>query len=405
MKIHFSLPALCLYDAWHKAGYAQNAAQKWGIMKYDYSNRKGGSILNFVEKTIGRIQNLDHPINIPCKGDIKGYIAQIRKEPDYKVFFTLGLFESVHFEIFMCLPVDFSVQCYNATGTFELTLHERGLKTASFPETLPVDCMSMIAQKCLRKQPVINLEKGFVIDRSKGKGSNFAWPEDICGFSLMDYCWSSSQEEWGQPLDDDEIKLYTLIPMNAKKSANKEWFAQRRFGTWGQLCVPGFGDFMLSEQMNTAIENENWTEAIHILECGVNPNRGVPYYHDIWGWILDQSYLTQALWKEGAFDFIKALVKKGAFVPSFCATLSAVTNHLDQLKYFVDLGCSVNAPDNCGYLALNRAWQEHSRNVSNEKMEMIQYIIRLGGQYQRNAWDREEDLQLLKEMGAVIITD
>ena len=61
-------------------------------MSLKYKQVYGGSILSFVEDTIGSIENIDNPFSIDYKLGIKAYVAEIRKDRNYKVLFTIGLF-------------------------------------------------------------------------------------------------------------------------------------------------------------------------------------------------------------------------------------------------------------------------------------------------------------------------
>jgi len=373
------------------------------MKRNDYSGIFGGSILSFVEETVGPILNADRPraISMKTKVRVDAYVASVRDDPGSKVLFTLGLFGQkkpddsfLMKECFICLPSGWPLPRYNFKGR---TL-DYGLTTAPhFPETLAYDILSAVTRSVQRKGSKFVLEEGAFLDKGKGEYAKLSWPQDMAGAAVVDYQWPSEddQSEEGGGEDGGSVTLLTVAPVyGGEKPSGPAWFEERRHCEWRDLRFPLFADMALVEEMNAALVAADWGRVSELLDSGIGVNRGVYQEHPIWGDLVSYTYLEHAA-LSGRLDVVKKMVGMGAKVPSDALAIIAGIRGTEMFEYFLSLGCDVNAVDNVGYTALNRA-------VSFGNRPVIELCKSLGGIYRAQRFDKEEKLAALREEGIVV---
>jgi len=393
-------------------------------MAKDFKGIFGSSILSFVEETIGSVVTVDEGTdptgyqtgNVGNKvfpyvatdfkryalgKDVFAYIAEIRDEPDYKVLFTVGLFAYQMKECFICLPSSWFLPRYTFDDNF---LNSNLTEAPYFPETLPLDILREIVTKSTRKNTAFKIEEGSFLDKTKKPWNTLNWSDDLVGMVMVDYMWES--EEGGnepEEMSEDDVGLFTLTPVLDKKDLNSDWYQQRLYGKWCQFVLPIFADIELVEKMNKALVDKDLEEMKSLVTKGINVNRGVYREHSQHGFIFDSTYLEYLLRPAGlekvfgqnVFDMIKFLVEKGAKFSSAMLAKIAGNASIELFDYFLNFGCDINAIDNLGYSALNRAYalKNHS---------LVKHIISLDGKYYVTKFDTKEKLQPLKESGAIL---
>jgi hypothetical protein len=369
----------------------------------DYSNIFGGSILRFVEETIGSVLNADKPYPISGKGKtkVRAYVASVRDDPESKVLFTLGLFAQAapqdgHLmkELFLCLPNEWPLPHYHFNGR----LREYGLTAAPyFPETLPLDIFGAVTSSIQKKNSAFALNEGTFIDKRKGVYAKFDWPQELGGAAVVDVCWNSENQSVSDT-SNGEVTLLTLAPFSGgKKSLTPGWFEARCFARWQDLRFPLFSDVALVEETNRAFLDRDWWRAAEMIEKGVNVNRGVYEPHHMWGDVVSDTYLEKAM-KNNVLDLAKLLIERGAKIPHDALAIIADIPDLATFEYLLSLGCSVNAVDNVGYTAMNRA-------VAFDNQPVIERCKALGGVYREQKHDKTEYLRALRDAGITVTGD
>jgi hypothetical protein len=196
--------------------------------------------------------------------------------------------------------------------------------------------------------------------------------------------------------EDGTVTLFTLAPATEnKKSLTPDWYDKRRYGDCAQFVLPLFSDIALLESANNAVVNSDWPKLKELVKAGVNVNRGCYEAHPIWGDVVTDTYLEKAI-SSGQLETAKLLVEKGAKMPVTAAVLIAGHANIALFDFVLSCGADVNAADNVGYTAMNRA-------VAFNNEPLIKHIISLGGKYRRKNHDKPDELQKLIDRGIEII--
>ncbi len=411
-------------------------------MSLKYKQVYGGSILSFVEDTIGSIENIDNPFTIDYKLGVKAYVAGVRKDRNYKVLFTSGLFAHSMKECFIVLPSSWILRQYN----FKPNFLQKSLTEAPWlPETFPIDILTEIVKSSTRKNSKFIIEEGVFLDKSKKPWSKMNWNDELTGMVMIDYYWDTPPDKIGKdtksydtgskqcdidnkpydtdnklydannkpydannkPYDTDNklydvninpcgketVSLFTIAPVcESKKSLNADWFNSRRSVDWSKFALPIFSDILLVEKMNNAMLSKKWYDVSDIIDQGINVNRGVydPYSH--WGDVVGHTYLEEILWYKNTVTLAQKFVEHGAKISPETMPYIAGSGDLELFEYFLKLGCDINAVDNVGYTCLNRA-------IATDHKELISRLISLGAIYIVQPNNDEVLLKELSEMG------
>lgn len=387
-------------------------------MATDFSNIYGGSILSFVEETIGSIQNINHPYSINSsrsypknydydfKTNVRVYDAEIRDEPNYKVMFTVGLFAHHMKECFICLPASWHLPHY----VFNKDFLDGNLTNAPYlPETLPLNILSEIAKQATRKSAKFKIDEGVFLDKTKNTWSNFYWQENLLGMTMIDYRWGETEDDFDDYADENTVKLFTLVPVSEdKKNLTEQWYNDKRYGKWEQFALPIFSDIDLFPEMNQAMLDSDFGKARDLVKAGVNINRGIyqptpPRWDGECDDYVDETFLEHLVRPVGKRPYSKdeiemamSLIENGAKIPTDILAKIAGGADIDLFDKFISFDCDINAVDRVGYTALNRAF-------GLENWPLVEHIISLGGCYRVQEYDEElyqDKMQQLRNMGA-----
>ncbi len=360
----------------------------------------GGAILSFVEDTIGSIKNIDKPFNIDHKAGVKAYVAEVRKDQNYKVLFTIGLFAYNMKECFIVLPANWTLRDYNFQYEF---LHKALTDAPWLPETLPMDILKEIVKSSTRKNSKFIIEEGLFLDKSKKPWCKMNWSDELTGMVMIDYYWntppdkickdSNSCDTGMKSCDTDTVSLFTIAPVfEPKKSLNADWFNSRRSADWNEFTLPIFSDILLVEKMNNTMRSKKWDKVSDIIDKGINVNRGVYDPESSWGDVVGNTYLEEILWYKNTVSLAQKFVEHGAKISPETMPYIAGSGDVELFEYFLKLGCDINAVDNVGYTCLNRA-------IASDHKELINRLISLGAIYIVQYHNEESLLKELSEMG------
>lgn len=324
-----------------------------------YENIYGGSIIEYMESTVGKVTNLERPHYLTYKDEIRAYECEIDGNDEFKLLFSVGLFAYQMKECIICLPKKWGIKYYDNDRYY-------------FADTLPLDILRSITASVIKKNSKFEISENVYLDKTKSPWNKLDFCDEIKGLTFVDYSWTGQDENEEQ--SEDEVTLFTICPVfESKKSLTKECYQNKKSSGWHVLAFP-FNDIItLNAMMHKAIENQNLDEIKAAVKSGASVNGSYFYEHSQFGLCMTDTYLSRTMWDEGMdifkykdnkFEIIKYLVEQGAEIPQdVLADIAWLGIYVTD--YFIERGFDINAVDKVGYTALNRA--ESSLDLSVEE--------------------------------------
>lgn len=124
-----------------------------------YDNIYGGSIIEYIESTVGKVSNLYKPHYLTHKDEIRAYECEINGNDEYKLLFTVGLFAYKMSECIICLPKKWEVKKYGGDKYF-------------LPDTLPLDILRAITAAVIKKNSKFDINEYSYLDKAKTHGTS-----------------------------------------------------------------------------------------------------------------------------------------------------------------------------------------------------------------------------------------
>lgn len=205
---------------WGQAAIEQRLRAKGAsatVEKTDWTKEYGGSILEFIDSTFGRVLPVALTSIIPG-ANVGQRLALVNKGKN-KLLFTLGLF-ALHtpmIELFIVLPGDWN-------------MHDSSPDN-QFPSSLLLVLADQIAKG-------LHIEEGFCVLADDPAYRHLAWPAAIAGVCASDAAWGAPREHEEDIPEDDKVGLWTLIPVKRSKSGMpKQSMEKNRQAGWAKLTL------------------------------------------------------------------------------------------------------------------------------------------------------------------------
>lgn len=182
------------------------------IFGNDWPKEYGGPILEFVEKSLGRI------LPFYISSGVTQRIALANKENN-KVLFTNGLFanQTLMVELFIVLSAEWN-------------MYDKSEKN-QFPSAL----LNVLGKQISSGGKI---EEGETILADDPRYEALAWPADLAGFFVSDNDWGVDRSHEGEISEDEKVWLLTLIPIKRTKTGYiKQSVEKNRIARWGKLTL------------------------------------------------------------------------------------------------------------------------------------------------------------------------